>query len=82
LRQAVETFRASPEAERAAKMKAVRQLAERLLAVRLKALRARIAALTEPGSKPLDDKQASHLRAREQELQAQDADEILREFVL
>jgi len=80
LRQAVEPFRALPEAERAGKMKVIRKLAERLLAVRLKALRARIAVLTEPGSKRLDDKQASHLRAREQELEAHGVDEILREF--
>jgi len=84
LREAVATFKALPEAERAeraGKMKAVRHLAERLLAVRRKALRARISALTEPGTKErLDSKQASHLRAREQELQAQGIDEILREF--
>jgi len=81
LREAVATLKALPEAERAGKMKAVRHLAERLLAVRRKALRARTSALTEPGTKEsLDSKQASHLRAREQELQAQGIDEILREF--
>jgi hypothetical protein len=58
----------------------VADLAERLPVVRLKALRARIAVLTEPGSKRLDDKQASHLREREQQLETRGVDEILREF--
>ena len=77
LRQAV---RALPEAERHGKLKAIRHLSERLLAARLKILRARISALTEPGNKTLDNSQASHLRTREQELEVQDVDEILREF--
>ena len=54
--------------------------AERLLAARLKALRARLSVLTEPGNKGLEDGKASHLRAREQELQAQSVDDVLREF--
>lgn len=82
LRQTITTYKALPEAERAGKLKAIRHLAERLLAVRLKALRARISALTEPGSKGLDDTKAAHLRTREQELQDQSADDILREFEL
>jgi hypothetical protein len=82
LRQAIMTYKALPEAERAGKLKAIRNLSERLLSVRLKALRARISALTEPGSKSLDDTKAAHLRTREQELQAQSADDILREFEL
>jgi hypothetical protein len=82
LRQAITTYRALPEAERAGKLKAIQHLAERLLAVRLKALRARISALTEPGSKSLDDTKAAHLGTREQELEAQSADDILREFEL
>jgi len=80
LRQAIKTFEASSEVERASKLKAVRHLSERLLAARLKALRARISTLTEPRSKSLNDKSASHLRTREQELQAQGVDEVLREF--
>jgi hypothetical protein len=80
LRQAITTYKALPEAERVGKLKAIRQLSERVLAVRLKALRARISALTEPGSKSLDDTRAAHLRTREQELQAQSVDDILREF--
>ena len=82
LRQAIKTFQALPEVERASKLNDIRHLSERLLAVRLKALRARISALTEPGSKTLDDTKAAHLRTREQELQAQSADDILREFEL
>jgi primosomal protein N'' len=82
LRQAITTYRALSEAERTGKLKAIQHLAERLLAVRLKALRARISALTEPGSKTLDDTKAAHLRTREQELEAQSADDILREFEL
>lgn len=80
LRQAITTFQALPEAERSGKLKAIRHLAERLLVVRLKALRARISALTEPGSKSLDDTKAAHLRTHERELQAQSTDDILREF--
>jgi hypothetical protein len=80
LRQAITTYKALSEAERVGKLKAIRHLAERLLAVRLKSLRARISALTEPGSKSLDDAKAAHLRTREQELQAQSVDDILREF--
>jgi hypothetical protein len=80
LRQAVMAFRALPEAERHGKLKTIRHLSERLLAARLKILRARISALTEPGNKTLDNRQASHLRTREQELEVQDVDEILREF--
>jgi hypothetical protein len=82
LRQAITTFKALPEVEQAGKLKAIRHLAERLHAVRLKALRARISALTEPGSKSLDDTKAAHLRKRGQELKAQSADDILREFEL
>jgi len=80
LRLAITTFYALPEAERSGKQKNIRHLAERLLAVRLKALRARLSALTEPGAKSLEDTKAPHLRLREQELQAQSADDILREF--
>ena len=80
LRQAITTYKALPEAERAGKLKTIRHLSERLLAVRLKALHARISALTEPGSKSLDDTKAAHLRLREQELQSQSVDDILREF--
>jgi hypothetical protein len=80
LRQAIQSFKAASEPGRAGKLKAVRQLSERLLAARRKALRARISALTEPGSKSLVGEQALHLRTREQELQAQGVDEILREF--
>ena len=80
MRQAVTSYKALPEAERAGKLKAIRNLSEKLLAVRLKALHARISALTEPGSKNLDDAKAAHLRTREQELQAQSVDDILREF--
>lgn len=80
LRLAIQTCRAASEAERTGKLKAIRHLAERLLAARLKALRARISALTEPGSKSLDDTKAAHLRSREQELQTQGVEDILREF--
>jgi hypothetical protein len=80
LRQAVTSYKALPETERAGKLKAIRHLADKLLAVRLKALRARISALTEPGSKSLDDAKAAHLRTRELELQAQSADDIFKEF--
>lgn len=54
-------------------------MAGRLLAARLKALRAKISALDEPGSKGSHDKQAS-LRKREEELQTQGVDGILKEF--
>ena len=80
LRQAIQTFKTASEPERTVKLKAARQLSERLLAARRKALRARISALTQPGSKSLVEEQALHLRTREQELQAQGVDEILREF--
>lgn len=80
LRPAIKSFETTSEAERLEKLKTVRHLSEWLLVVRLKALRARISALTEPGSKRLDDKQIAHLQKREQELQAQGADEILRGF--
>ena len=80
LRQAIKTLETTPEEERPTKLKAIRHLSERLLAARLKALGARISALTEPGIKSLDDRKAAHLRKREEELQAQGADEILREF--
>ena len=80
LRQAISTYKVLPGPKRGGKLKAIRQLAERLLAVRLKALRARISALTEPGSKSLDDTKAAHLRTREQELRAQSVDDVLREF--
>lgn len=82
LRQAVESFRASSETDRDARLKAARRLAERLRVARLKALRARLSALTEPGCKRLDERQASHLRTRAVELEAQDADAVLREFGL
>src|SRR5882762_1612725 len=75
LRHAIKTFEAAPEAERIGKLKAIRHLSAKLLAARLKALRARISALTEPGSKSSDDRQASHLRARQQELERQGVDE-------
>jgi hypothetical protein len=81
LRKAIEAFVTVPEAERVGKLKALRHLSERLLAARLKALRARTSALIGPGSKTrLDDSHALHLQKREQELQAQNADEILKEF--
>jgi hypothetical protein len=80
LRQAIVTYKALPEAERAGKLKAIRHLSEKLLAARLKALHARISALTEPGSKSLDETKAAHLGTREQELQAQSRDDIFREF--
>jgi hypothetical protein len=80
LRLAIKKFETASEMERPEKLKTMRHLSERLLAVRLKALRARISALTEPGNNRLDDKQAAHLRTREQELQTRGADEILREF--
>jgi len=82
LRQAVETLKALPEAERPEKLRAIQRLAERLLATRLKALRARSSALTEPGRKSLDDEQTARLRARRQGLQAQGVDGILNEFGL
>ena len=80
LRLAIQTYRTASEAERTSQLKAIRHLAERLLAARLKALRASISAITEPGSKRLDDTKASHLRAREHGLQAQSVDDILREY--
>jgi primosomal protein N'' len=80
LRQAITTFKGLPEAERDEKLKAVRHLSEKLQAARLKALRARLSALTEPGIKKLDDSAVAHLRIREQELEAQSVDDILREF--
>jgi len=82
LRLAIQTYRITAEAECAGKLKAIRHLAERLLAARLKALRARLSELTEPSSKSLDHTKAAHLRTREQELQAQGVDDILREFEL
>lgn len=79
---AIQTYRTTAEAERSGKLKAICHLAERLLAARLKALRARLSALSEPGSKSLDDTEAAQLRTREQELQAQSVEDILREFEL
>ncbi|MGH7989965.1 MAG: hypothetical protein ACREDS_07255 [Limisphaerales bacterium] len=80
LRQAVETLKAASEMERSSKLKAIHNLSERLLTARLKALRARISALTEPGKRNATENQISHLQIREQELQAQGIDGILREF--
>jgi hypothetical protein len=81
LRKAIDAFATVPEAQRAGKLKAIRHLSERLLAARLKALRAKTSALIEPGSKTrLDDSHVLHLQKREQELQAQSADGILKEF--
>jgi hypothetical protein len=80
LRLAIQTYRTASGAQRADKLKAIRQLAERLLAARLKALRARISALTEPGRKSVHGAKAVHLRTRGQELQSQGVDDILREF--
>jgi hypothetical protein len=80
LRQAIKTFEAASEAERTGKLKAIQHLSERLLAARLKALRARISALIQPGSERLDERQTAHLQARKQELEAQSADDILKEF--
>ena len=81
LRSAVQTINLMPEAERTEKMKNnIRSLAERVLAVRLKALRARVSSLTEPGGKSLDAEQASHLRARVDEVQAGGVKAILKEF--
>ena len=80
LRLAIKTSKVSPEVDRNQKLKAIRHLSERLRAARLKALRARISALTEPGSQSLDETKVAHLRTREQKLQAQTAAGILREF--
>ncbi len=81
LRQAIKTFETLPETERAGKLKAIRHLSEKVLAARLKALRAKTSALTGPGTKmTLNESHASHLRIREQELQSQGIDDILKEF--
>jgi hypothetical protein len=80
LRLAIQSYRTASDAEHANKLKAIRHLADRLLGARLKALRARISTLTEPGSKRLDATNAAQLRTREQELQAQGVDDVLREF--
>ena len=80
LRLAIETYRTASRAEHARKLNVVRRLAQRLLAARLKALRARITVLTQPGSRIFDATKVAHLRRREQDLRAQDADDILREF--
>ena len=79
LRQAGESIKALPEDERTSKLKAIHHLAERLLTTRLKLLRARISALTEPSLRPRNN-DVSHLRMREQELQAEGANGILKEF--
>ena len=80
LRQAITTFKALPETERNGKLKAIRHLSEKLLAARLKALRARLSDMMEPGNKNLDDTKVGHLRTRVQELEAQDVNDVLREF--
>ncbi len=83
LRHAVESFQASSETDRDARLKAVHRLAQRLQAARLKSLRARLSALTKRGRKGFsDDGQASHLRIRIAELDAQDIEVVLREFGL
>lgn len=80
LRQAIKTFETISGPARSEKLRAIQHLSEKLLAARLKALRARLSALTEPGSKSSGNEQASHLRTREQELQGQNEDDILKEF--
>jgi hypothetical protein len=82
LRLAVAAHSAATEAERDHKSKAVHHLAERLLAARLKAVRARIARLSEPDQrrKPETADHLERLRKHEAEVEAQGVDGILREF--
>jgi len=58
----------------------VGHVSEELLACRRKALRARIAALAEPGKQGVTARQVTALRKREQELNTQGIPGILSEF--
>ncbi|NBV24904.1 MAG: hypothetical protein EBS05_23665 [Proteobacteria bacterium] len=80
LRQAIKTIGALPAPARPEKLKALRHLAGRLLAARLKAVRARVAALTEPGRLDPNGRKASQLQARAAELQAMGPEDVLKEF--
>ena len=80
LRVAINSCKATTEAPQRGQLGAIQHLSKRLLAARLKALRARISALTEPGGKRRNEEEVSRLRAREQELQSQGIDGILKEF--
>ncbi|MBN9693945.1 MAG: hypothetical protein J0M24_27190 [Verrucomicrobia bacterium] len=78
LRRAVAAAaQASPEV-RYRKVRPMHALAERLLAVRLKAVRARIAALTEPGKRRSDE--VGGLEEKERQILAGGIEAILREF--
>jgi hypothetical protein len=80
LRQALAALSGAAYSDRARKAKAVRRLCERLLASRLKELRARYSALTEPGKKSEAGKRVVRLLARQNELNSQGIDGILKEF--
>lgn len=77
LRHAAQAYRTTSDSDLAKKWKALIHLAERLLAARLKVLRARLSMLTERGS---EDSEIVSLRHFEQQLQAQNAEDVLREF--
>jgi hypothetical protein len=67
LRRAVTAFAAAADADRESKGKAVHHLSDRLLAARLKALRARLSALREPGTKRASDSQIRDLQRRKED---------------
>jgi len=80
LQLAVEALADADGEERADKLKAVEQLAGRLLKARLKAVRAKISALSEPGMESKAAKQLPGLETRRQQLLGQGVEGILREF--
>lgn len=80
LRKAVSAFSAATGPDRDLKAKAVRRLADRLLGIRLKAVRARLAALSESGTKTPHSGDYAHLRLIEAKLDSEGSSAILREF--
>ncbi len=80
LQSAVQALADAAGEARADKLKAVEQLAGRLLKARLKAVRAKISALSEPGMERKAAKQLPGLETSRQQLLDQGVDGILREF--
>ena len=78
LRRAVQAHVQSPESDKT--VKAIHQLAERVLKTRLKALHARIAALSEPGKNRASPETLEHLRQREAQILDGGVAAILKEF--
>ncbi len=77
---AVEALADADDEARADKLKAIEQLAGRLLKARLKAIGAKISALSEPGMEIKAAKRLPGLETRRQQLLDQGVEGILREF--